>query len=865
MSPLKARLCAAAAMALALVACFAALFWRKIERVTLDPAAISDYGEAGAAVTLRLPDPPIWLTTRSDVARPHNKSRLVLLEDDRPLAAPHSLHAEIAEKGAGRYSHWGTVSKDGDWLIFSASDSTDPRTNGRKYEAIRELGLNASLRAAMLIAALSMAVGTLLLARDFLYSDLTRFVAWQRQWLLRTGGALSEILPFLANIIRVAPAISGFGLVIAATTLATLYAIITALAAVDNWALPSTAAIVQFPIWAAIAMSEPYSAEIVLWVAGVALIIGWALRSKVTARFDSYLERLLLIVGVPIIFCLLVLSASAQWSGLSRPGDLSGIAIAGLIPFSDANGYWADANDVVKDGTFSAFSARRPLAQVFRTTLVAASGFNYATMVIVQCTALAAAIAFATLSVVRWLGLWAGIAFGALVYVTARDYATTSLTEPIGLFWALIAIPFFIEALRTNSFAHAAVAIAVFSISLTVRMGSMFTLPALLLWVIVSLRKDRINQMRGAALVGLAVLTIVGLNLGAARLYTKDLALVGGNFSYTVCGISIGGIWSDCGRIYEQEIPKAALADEKAMNAFMYRKALENIVANPSVAAVRLADASIAFVKALPSVLTRGYMEAPPIWGSTTPVLIVLACIGLLRAARTMSQAESLFWLLFWSSAIVSAGFVFFDDGKRIMIGIYPLACLFVVRGWRGAGPIPANSLQRPLVMRARTGAAFVGGICLAGLLAPLVAQQFVRPSDYVLRPENSAEDHFVFGGRRVTGVLVVADDQPRLPEAPTLLLSEFVRIIEQSGIEIYQHLVTPSPPQTPFAFIQSPSVVLGEPTTHQFITPPDVLTKPVARWRLRGSPFGQIPGNFDYWLLTNAEPLDQVHDNPSR
>ncbi|MDP7135379.1 MAG: hypothetical protein QF437_33090, partial [Planctomycetota bacterium] len=41
------------------------------------------------------------------------------------------MHRDIRELGKGRYSHW-TQST----LYFSASDSTDPRTNGRKYELV---------------------------------------------------------------------------------------------------------------------------------------------------------------------------------------------------------------------------------------------------------------------------------------------------------------------------------------------------------------------------------------------------------------------------------------------------------------------------------------------------------------------------------------------------------------------------------------------------------------------------------------------------------------------------------------------------------------------------------------------------------
>ena len=56
-----------------------------------------------------------------------------LLEDGKTLPHPRSLHAEIRERGGGRYSHWTETS-----VYFSTSDSTDPRTNGRKYELVSD-------------------------------------------------------------------------------------------------------------------------------------------------------------------------------------------------------------------------------------------------------------------------------------------------------------------------------------------------------------------------------------------------------------------------------------------------------------------------------------------------------------------------------------------------------------------------------------------------------------------------------------------------------------------------------------------------------------------------------------------------------
>ena len=68
-----------------------------------------------------------FLRIPSDGVDRPRRSRLVVKEDGKPLGPAHSLHADIAETGSGRFSHWDS------WVVFSSSDNSDPRANGRNY------------------------------------------------------------------------------------------------------------------------------------------------------------------------------------------------------------------------------------------------------------------------------------------------------------------------------------------------------------------------------------------------------------------------------------------------------------------------------------------------------------------------------------------------------------------------------------------------------------------------------------------------------------------------------------------------------------------------------------------------------------
>ncbi len=66
----------------------------------------------------------------SDSNTTPTRSTYLVCENGYALGPGHSVHAEIAARGQGRFSHWGAV------FIISASDNSDPNTNGRTYLAV---------------------------------------------------------------------------------------------------------------------------------------------------------------------------------------------------------------------------------------------------------------------------------------------------------------------------------------------------------------------------------------------------------------------------------------------------------------------------------------------------------------------------------------------------------------------------------------------------------------------------------------------------------------------------------------------------------------------------------------------------------
>ncbi|WP_407169422.1 hypothetical protein [Bradyrhizobium sp. ORS 111] len=79
-------------------------------------------------------------TVRADTNESPRESTLIVLEDGHALGPAHSLHAKVREDGGGRYSHWNDI------LIWSTSDNSDPRSNGRLYSIESSTAVRTSLQ-----------------------------------------------------------------------------------------------------------------------------------------------------------------------------------------------------------------------------------------------------------------------------------------------------------------------------------------------------------------------------------------------------------------------------------------------------------------------------------------------------------------------------------------------------------------------------------------------------------------------------------------------------------------------------------------------------------------------------------------------
>jgi hypothetical protein len=119
-------------------------------------------------------------------------SGLALYENGRVLGPQHALHADIRKYGGGRYSHWH------DSIIFSSSDGSDPRANGRHYSIASTTKLSFPLRIIFLSALLPADAALFSLFREKILVFLRTKAAWRNCRLeihMRLGSLLTYDAP----------------------------------------------------------------------------------------------------------------------------------------------------------------------------------------------------------------------------------------------------------------------------------------------------------------------------------------------------------------------------------------------------------------------------------------------------------------------------------------------------------------------------------------------------------------------------------------------------------------------------------------------------------------------------------------------
>lgn len=126
-------------------------------------------------------------TGRPDLSSHTRPSPAFVVEDGTPLGPANAQHADIRAVGRGRFSFWH------DYVYFSSSDGSDPRTNGRRYRFSYPPVGRAASRALYLTTLVVLGVTFLLSLWALRYERIRRSIVTVARRLPRAAGAYAGL------------------------------------------------------------------------------------------------------------------------------------------------------------------------------------------------------------------------------------------------------------------------------------------------------------------------------------------------------------------------------------------------------------------------------------------------------------------------------------------------------------------------------------------------------------------------------------------------------------------------------------------------------------------------------------------------
>jgi hypothetical protein len=156
--------------------------------------------------------------------------------------------------------------------------------------------------------------------------------------------------------------------------------------------------------------------------------------------------------------------------------------IAGIVPWSDAEGYFGGAERMLFDNEMDSFTSLHPLNSVYLAGRLALTGLDLRRALVIQTIVVAIAAVIAARAVVKDLGPVAGLALFSGIYGFAAFHTESTMTETLGITFGCLAFATLWTAVREFDVLLAAAGIFLLGVGLASRAGAIALLAVLPLW-----------------------------------------------------------------------------------------------------------------------------------------------------------------------------------------------------------------------------------------------------------------------------------------------------------------------------------------------------------------------------------------------
>lgn len=272
------------------------------------------------------------------------------------------------------------------------------------------------------------------------------------------------------------------------------------------------------------------------------------------------------------ILCALFIILAGVW----QAGISDWHMIGGLLPYSDAHGYYTDALRFLHGQKFSVFSSRRPLFPAFLAAILNLTDLDLRIAVALLTGMVGVAIWFAVREVQRTLSLGAAILMLLCLFMFYRRYIGSTLTEHLGLTFGCLAFALIWHGAVATRMGSVFFGLFLLSLALNARAGTFLILPAIVFWAAWAFRGPKGSVLR--ALGGGMAAVLLGFGVNSLVLHVVGIpGAAYSNFSYVLYGLVSSGNWS----LAVQQHPELATLAPVEQAHRIYALAWEHIRTNP--------------------------------------------------------------------------------------------------------------------------------------------------------------------------------------------------------------------------------------------------------------------------------------------
>lgn len=266
-------------------------------------------------------------------------------------------------------------------------------------------------------------------------------------------------------------------------------------------------------------------------------------------------------------------------AGLWASGDTKSVVLNGMIPLTDAAGYYADATRLQYGMDVSNFTAMRPLFAGLLAFFLRLSERNLMTAVAIFTALAGYACYIASREIQRTHGAEFAVFFLMLMFLYYRHHSGTTMSESLGVSVGLFGAALLWRGISARKERLALFGITMIALALNVRPGAMFVLPALLLWGGWLFRGRKKYSFKFLGL-GAAFILLVFYANNRMIAFVNPGGVAFENFAWAFYGLASGGNpWTYVFKAH----PELGLMKDTEVTPAIYKLAFELILTQPEL------------------------------------------------------------------------------------------------------------------------------------------------------------------------------------------------------------------------------------------------------------------------------------------